>query len=247
MCTEDPRIPGKEYPRTVEDPSLPSSSSSWAPFPPLRSRLSAPSHLFVFPPGAPRAPPCKYGPALPVPSGSTLAKGNRRLLQMLHPRGISPPPRPPFRSFFISPSSPPLPPASSSSSLLSGLTPPATPPLSHPVAVLCAARLSYGLRNQGLFEGPGVGGESTRPREKATGKTTAKAAFPARTAASSWLPSNRIEPLFTSFSPLRMYLLFAAMRIELQVSGHHRRLRALPRVLIDSSFEYEISRSYAEH
>lgn len=78
LVQRGPQDTGKEYPRTVEDASLPSSSSSW---PPLRrvsflfSSACLPSVLLSF---------LLVNMPLPSPIRISTRKGNRRLLQMLH-------------------------------------------------------------------------------------------------------------------------------------------------------------------
>lgn len=153
LVQRGPQDTGKEYPRTVEDASLPSSSSSW---PPLRrvsflfSSACLPSVLLSF---------LLVNMPLPSPIRISTRKGNRRLLQMLHtkrdiislfslslflPRSL-------FHLFFPSPSLrqfPSLPPRFSPRIIR--LCP------SVGIHALCAARLSYELRNQGgSFEGSG--------------------------------------------------------------------------------------------
>lgn len=155
LVQRGPQDTGKEYPRTVEDASLPSSSSSW---PPLRrvsflfSSACLPSVLLSF---------LLVNMPLPSPIRISTRKGNRRLLQMLHTKRdiISL-----FRSLSLSLSLPSFlsfllflffcpdlysifffsssPPAFSIIIFRLSLSPP-------PIHALRAARLSYELRNQG--------------------------------------------------------------------------------------------------
>lgn len=80
LVQRGPQDTGKEYPRTVEDASLPSSSSSWPPLRPVSLLFSSaclPSVLLSL------SRPCKYAPP-ETHQDLYSCKEKRRLLQMLH-------------------------------------------------------------------------------------------------------------------------------------------------------------------
>lgn len=82
LVQRGPQDTGKEYPRTVEDASLPSSSSSWPPLRPVSLLFSSaclPSVLLSLS----LSPPCKYAPP-ETHQDIYSCKEKRRLLQMLH-------------------------------------------------------------------------------------------------------------------------------------------------------------------
>lgn len=82
LVQRGPQDTGKEYPRTVEDASLPSSSSSWPPLRPVSLLFSSaclPSVLLSLS----LSPPCKYAPP-ETHQDLYSCKEKRRLLQMLH-------------------------------------------------------------------------------------------------------------------------------------------------------------------
>lgn len=83
LVQRGPQDTGKEYPRTVEDASLPSSSSSWPPLRPRISPLFLRLSSFRTPLSLSLSPPCKYAPP-ETHQDLYSCKEKRRLLQMLH-------------------------------------------------------------------------------------------------------------------------------------------------------------------
>lgn len=174
LVQRGPQDTGKEYPRTVEDASLPSSSSSWPPLRPVSLLFSSaclPSvHLSFLLVNTPLPRPIRI---------STLAKRSVVSFKCYTLWGISSPSCIPFLSFLFLPFSFPsrsflhffyffiLFPFLYTLSLLLLLLVPYRKATREPsvspsplisATALCAARLSCRLRNQGPFESSGVGG-----------------------------------------------------------------------------------------